>query len=242
MADGRVRAAWDERKAFRVARREGKRRAPAPVSVLGLTAATIVLEAFVLFLWVREYIAEGAFPLWGLLGIPAAALVVVFALHSAIHEIPVLVGIRRAWRRAKRGEVVRVVPGVMLWRGQSVGNVPVRTVVASVDGRAHFVRLAFARVEDAARLPAGPVQVDLFDAPAVRGPARLRPLHGGVVWAFAVRKGDVAVPEDMRWTSENGWPDEWSDGWPDGDGTSDHGAGWPSASDGDGDGDGDGGE
>ncbi|TDB97144.1 hypothetical protein [Actinomadura sp. 7K534] len=238
MADGRVRASRDERTAFRVARREGKRRATAPASALGLAAGVIGLEVFVLIIWLREYSAEGAFPLWGLVAIPAAAVIVAWITRTTIRDMPALVGIRRAWRRAERGEAARVVRGVALGQWRSVGDVPVRTVVAPVDGRPHFVRLAFARAEDAARLPAGPVEVDLFDASAVRGPARLRPARGGVVWAFAVRKGDAPVTEAAPWTA----PDEQPDGWPHEEGAADRDPGWPGDSDGGGDGDGDGGE
>jgi hypothetical protein len=244
MADRGSHQVWDERKAFRVARRAGRRHPPAPATALGIAAFIIGLEVFVVFRVLRMTFVENTLPLYGLVFMPVAVLIAVLVVRYSLRETPVLRGIRRAWRRAKHGDVARVLTGVALRQGQSVGRFAVRTVVAHVDGRTRFVRLAFARAEDAARFPAGPVQVDVFDAPALHGPARLRSLHGAVAWAFAVRNGDFAAAEGTPWTFEDGWSDAWPDGWPDSDGAAESTTGWPgdSGGDGDGDGDGDGGE
>jgi hypothetical protein len=95
---------------------------------------------------------------------------------------------------------------------QVAAGYPVRTVVVPVAGRAPFVRFAFAR--KSLRLAPGPVDVDLFDVDKVRAPARLRPLNGPVVWAFARRNGDFAL-EGNPWKPEDGWRASWWDGWPD---------------------------
>lgn len=119
---------------------------------------------------------------------------------------------RRAWKRASRSDVKQVLVGLALPQMQVAAGYPVRTVVVPVAGRAQFVRFAFAR--ESLRLTPGPVDVDLFDVDKVRVPARLRPLNGPVVWAFARRNGDFAL-EGKPWGPEDGWRTSWWDGWPD---------------------------
>ncbi|TDE59714.1 hypothetical protein E1295_02155 [Nonomuraea mesophila] len=232
MTDERAHDVRDAAGAFRAARRAGMRGAPDPTSALGIAAMAIGLLV---------YFASQALPEQGLGFLTSdTVFFILFPLALAavtgttgVRETSARLRMRRAWRRAERGEVVQALTGVALREGRTVAGCPVRTVIAHVDGRARFVRLAFARAGDAARLPPGPVRIDLFDGPSVRGPARLRPGHGGVVWAFATRNGDLVVEEETRYTVEDGWPDSGADAEPS--------PGWPGGSDGDGN-DGDGGE
>ncbi|MEO3805697.1 hypothetical protein [Nonomuraea sp. B1E8] len=228
MTDERAHDVRDDGSAFRVARRAGMRGAPDPTSALGIAALAVGLLVF----FASTALGQGA----DLLALDMAPFLL-FPLALAavtgttgVREASVRLRMRRAWRRAASGEVLRGLTGVALREGRTVAGFPVRTVIARVDGRARYVRLAFARADDAARLPPGPVRVDLFDGPSVRGPARLRSGHGGVVWAFATRNGDLVVDEETRYTVEDGWPDSGEGAEPS--------SGWPGGSDGDGDGDG----
>jgi hypothetical protein len=216
------------------------RGAPDPTSALGIAAVAMGLLVYFVAMIVSGQ-GGGSVTPDSVLFIIFPAVLAAITGTSGVRETSVRLRMRRAWQRAGRGEVVQSLTGVALRRGRTVAGYPVRTVVVRVDGRAQYLRLAFARADDAAMLPAGPVRVDLFDGPSVRGPARLRPRHAGVVWAFAARNGDLAVTEETRHTFENGWPDEWRDGWPDSGGDAERHSGWPGGSDGDGN-DGDGGE
>ncbi|WP_347642301.1 hypothetical protein [Nonomuraea sp. B10E15] len=227
----------EDSRAFRAARRAGMRGAPDPTSALGVAAVATGLLVYFVTMMVSGQ-GDGSLTPDSVVFILFPAVLAAITGTSGVREASVRLRMRRAWRRASRGEAVRGLTGVALRRGRTVAGYPVRTVVARVDGRAQYIRLAFARADDAAMLPAGSVQVDLFDGPSVRGPARLRPRHGGVVWAFAARNGDLAVTEETRYTFENGWPDEGQDGWPDSGGDAERHSGWPGGSDGDGDGDG----
>ncbi|MEO3889438.1 hypothetical protein [Nonomuraea sp. B5E05] len=246
-ADGRrlgMTGVREDSRAFRAARRAGMRDAPDPTSALGIAAVAMGLLVHFVTMMVS---GQGDEPVTSdsVLFIIFPAVLAAVTGTSGVREASIRLRMRRAWQRAGRGEVVRGLTGVALRRGRTVAGYPVRTVVARVDGRAQYIRLAFARAEDAAMLPAGSVQLDLFDGPSVRGPARLRPRHGGVVWAFAARNGDLAVTEETRYMFENGGPDEGpdggQDGWPDSGGDAERHSGWPGGSDGDGN-DGDGGE
>lgn len=159
-----------------------------------------------------------------------AALVIgsLFAL-AAVQAIVIAVRMRRVWQRAERGDVRQVLEGVALPRWRSVHDRPVRTVVARVDRRYRYVRLAFARKADAAALADGQVGVELFDERAVRGPARLVQPHG-TTWAFAVRVGDFTTkralpdPAAQLGVAEVHALNALTDGWPDG--SPDSGPGW----------------
>lgn len=158
-----------------------------------------------------------------------------------IRRIAGVVRIRRAWRRAARGQVAQVLVGLVLPHVREVSTYRVRTVVADVGGQTRFIRLAL--TPDAVPPAKGPVRMDLFDPHRVRGPARLHPKHGRGGWAFATRVGNLAVPEETPWQLEGGWSADWSDGWTKKDERADPKSGWPGDSDGDdGDGDGDGGD
>lgn len=138
-----------------------------------------------------------------------------FGLYHMVQMIQGLVCIRltrRAWKRVACGDVKQVLVGIALPQMQVAASCPVRTVVVPVAGRARFVRFAFVR--GSPQLAPGPVDVDLFDLENVRAPARLRPLNGPVVWAFARRNGDFALEVDP-WRLEDGWHAWWPDGWPD---------------------------
>jgi hypothetical protein len=222
---------WDESRAFRVARRAGMRKAPSLTHAFVAVTLPIVGLVFIVYeLLSGQADAPAHVSVFFLL--IALLFVVVFGT-TGVRYISERLRMRRAWQRAARGEAVQVLTGSALWQGRVVGRYPVRTVVAPIGlgGRSRFVRLAFARFDDAARLPPGLVEIDLFDGPEVRGPARLRPHHGTAVWAFAARIGDPDGRPDEE-------PNAESDGWPDSDRAAD--PGWP-GSDGDG-GDGDGGE
>ncbi|WP_043632992.1 hypothetical protein [Nonomuraea candida] len=236
MADGRVHRVRDDSGAFRLARRAGMGGAPNPMAAIVMTAGAVGMEVYFVVSALSGEVEE-PFSLGSVLFFLFPLAFGALLGTSAVRETSVLLRMRRAWRRARHGEAVRVLAGVALRRERSVAGYPVRTVVAQVNGRAQFVRLAFARPEHAAMLPPGPVQLDLFDGPAIRGPARLRPLSGGVAWAFASRSGDLAVSEETLFKYD-GRPGEEPDGWPDSDGGAERGSGWPGDSGGDGDGDG----
>lgn len=214
----------EEKKAFRRARGAAMRCAPSPTSELFIAAiATGLLIPF-----------AGGLVSGGTDSPLPAAVAVLFLLLFAgflgtrgVVQTVALIRTWRRWWRAKRWDVVQVFHGVALRQERTVAGYPVRTIVAQLDGESRYVRLVFARSEDSSMVPAGAVQVDLFAGPEVAGPARLRPSHGGVVWAFATRKGDLAVSGDDGFMF---------DGWPDNDPGDD--SGWPGDSDGDGDGDG----
>lgn len=226
VAGWRVQKAWDEGKAFRVARRAGMGGAPSPTPALvigaGVAGIGVALTSHALS---ADDVPVG----WFFAGLAVAVLGAI-SITVGLREAAVVVSVWRVWRRAARGRPAQVVTGFALPQTRKVAGYRVRTVVVQVAGRPQFVRLAFARRDEAARLPAESVHMDLFDAPEVRGPARLRSHSGVLAWAFAVRFGDFVVVEETLLKAEDGWPDS--------DESGGRNSGWPGDSDGDGDGDG----
>jgi hypothetical protein len=135
-----------------------------------------------------------------------------FPIVAVVRELVDIRRTRRAWNRAASGDVRQVLVGIALPWVRMTADHPVHTVVVPEAGQARLVRLAV--THESPRLAPGPVEVDLFDPEKVRAPARLRPLNGPVVWAFAKRNGGFALT-GKPWKLENGWQTSWRDDWPD---------------------------
>lgn len=194
----------DTTEVFWTARRAGMGERPRlPFSPFAIAAIALGLAFSALHSQWSHWRAGGPFMTRDTAIIVLAALAFVAILGFVIvRDVRLILRIRRTWRRAEFGEVRQVLEGVVLPQWQSVGNRPVRSVVAGVDGRERYVRLAFAREADAAALAPGPVQIELFDDSSIRGPARLRQPHGTAL-AFASRLGDFP-PEKVEVIHEGG--------------------------------------
>lgn len=124
-------------------------------------------------------------------GTPFAVVWTVVALGILLARIIILAQSWRMWARAERGETTLTFPAQAVAHQRRVSGRPMRTVIVRDDGLGRYVHLLFSEEPVARRLPAGPVQLDLFGGSKVQGPARLTLPNGDVVWAFTSRAGKV---------------------------------------------------
>ncbi|GHH77898.1 hypothetical protein [Promicromonospora soli] len=120
-----------------------------------------------------------------------------------------------AWDRAARGAVSLTLRGHAVAKQRKVSGQPMRTVVVLHGGEHRYLHLLFAKEAPTRILRQGPVTVELFAGPDVKGPARLLLPNGGTLWAFTTRLGERPNTGSRASGSSHDSSSAWSgaDGW-----------------------------